>query len=540
MMKKNSKLVLVLILVGMIFSVAAGSLSIYSTTRRITENVDADYSPETDGKSIVWTGYTGGDAEIYYHDIDTNRTRQITNNSASDTSPQVDGDFIVWKSAEDGDNEIYLYQISTLTTTKISNNSFDDRYAQISGDFVVWQGIENDNADIYLYQISSGTITQVSDHPDTDGSPQIDGDYITWKRFNSYDRNIYMYQISNNTITQITDDGLLKENPQISGDSIVWEGDARADIFHYSISTGITTRITDDSDENESPSVQGDYVAWIGNGSGNYEVYFYQISTEAITQITDNLARDYPPSIDGDYIVWYSLSSGIMLYEISTDTVQPINGGGLLFYPKIVSNIIVWDTGGFDKSEIYFSTISRNPSNGTYDSDSTYISKTGVWDSIYTWPGPIGGWFIATNETDASAAFTFYGHQIALLFNRDTNYGEAEIIIDNGTPITLDQFDSSLSYQNRWDSPELENGDHTISFQHPGGGHDINVDAFVVFDPDHSPPSPVELTASTGFSSGTVNLAWKAPGDDDTRGGAATTYFVRYATSPIDSEAEVA
>ena len=101
--------------------------------------------------------------------------------------------------------------------------------------------------------------------------------------------------------------------------------------------------------------------------------------------------------------------------------------------------------------------------------------------------------------------------------------------------ILLNQYSAGLTFQNRWDSPLMESGTHTVAFRHPGGSHYIDLDAIIITDPETTPPAAVSLSAATGTNTGEVDLTWTAPGDDGNTG-TATAYILRYADSAIDSQ----
>ncbi len=44
----------------------------------------------------------------------------------------------------------------------------------------------------------------------------------------------------------------------------------------------------------------------------------------------------------------------------------------------------------------------------------------------------------------------------------------------------LNQYGAALSFQNRWDSPALNAGTHTIVLRHPGGTKYVDIDAIEV------------------------------------------------------------
>ncbi|MDX9864716.1 MAG: hypothetical protein RBT34_07930 [Anaerolineaceae bacterium] len=174
---------------------------------------------------------------------------------------------------------------------------------------------------------------------------------------------------------------------------------------------------------------------------------------------------------------------------------------------------------------------------GIYDDAGGQIQFQGSWTD---WPatGPYNGSMRFTNANDAAASLTFYGMQVSLVYTKYTTRGDILIQIDDGTPVTLNQHSDRLEWQHRWDSPDLDEGIHTIKLSHPGGTHYIDVDAIIVTFPAYEldPPSPItDLAAATGTDMGSVDLTWTATGDDF-QNGTASQYIVRYSTSEITSE----
>ena len=176
------------------------------------------------------------------------------------------------------------------------------------------------------------------------------------------------------------------------------------------------------------------------------------------------------------------------------------------------------------------------PGPGIYQDTNTNIRYTGDW-TIWNDSRTSGGSGRYSNDRTASAALAFSGRQVSLIFTRYTTRGYIEVTIDSGTPVLVGQYGSSLSFQNRWDSPVMDEGIHTVVFRHPGGSHYIDIDAIIISSPDIEAPAAVNLSAATGSNLGQVDLSWIAPGDDDNTG-TATTYIVRYASSAIDTQAK--
>ncbi|MCD4673347.1 MAG: hypothetical protein K8R77_11855, partial [Anaerolineaceae bacterium] len=171
---------------------------------------------------------------------------------------------------------------------------------------------------------------------------------------------------------------------------------------------------------------------------------------------------------------------------------------------------------------------------GTYEEDDANLVYTGNWT---TWrhSSASGGSIRYTNQGGASATLTFSGRQVSLLYTNYTSRGNIEITIDGGAPVLLNQYGSSLAFQQRWDSSLMTDGTHTIVLRHPGGSHYVDIDALIVASPESDPPAAVTLNAAIGSETGEIDLSWNASGDDGNTG-TATEYVVRFADAAIDTE----
>lgn len=97
-------------------------------------------------------------------------------------------------------------------------------------------------------------------------------------------------------------------------------------------------------------------------------------------------------------------------------------------------------------------------------------------------------------------------------------------------------FEDGSAYPWCYTCPRYEYMQAKVQQVQAGSGHEWMKESGGVSNPDAVPPSAVNnLAASAGTTQGVVNLSWTSPGDDGALG-RATTYFVRRATSPINSQ----
>ena len=71
-------------------------------------------SLEMSGSSLVWTGATDTDPEIFFWNMNDGIVRQITDNNSGDYWPVISGSHLAWQGS-DGDNEIYYLDVSSCS-----------------------------------------------------------------------------------------------------------------------------------------------------------------------------------------------------------------------------------------------------------------------------------------------------------------------------------------------------------------------------------------------------------------------------------------
>jgi hypothetical protein len=114
-----------------------------------------------------------------------------------------------------------------------------------------------------------------------------------------------------------------------------------------------------------------------------------------------------------------------------------------------------------------------------------------------------------------------------------------DVFVDGVNIATINQYNATLLNQMTWTSPVLSAGPHTVSFvlNNTNVSKVIDIDAIQVLAPPYTTPGTItNLTAALGAVSGDVNLAWTAVGNDGMTG-TASSYQVRYSTTPITTQA---
>ena len=336
---------------------------------QLTNNNYRESDWQISDNKVVWTGYDGGDREIFLYDGST--TLQLTNNNYNDDKAQISGNNIVWIGSPDGnDDEIYFYD--GTNTIQLTNNNEDDYEPQISSNKVVWTGYDGNDREIYLYD-GFNTI-QLTNNNEDDRSPQISGNNVVWAGglpYSSIDE-IFLYDGSN-TI-QLTNNIALDYSPKISGNNVVWN-------LSYKLLSGIylydgTNTIQLTNNNFSDGQISGNNVVWSGYESGdNVDAFDYESNEEEVFlydgttthQITDNNYHDYAPQISANNVVWTGSPDGqddeVFLYDGSTP-IQLTNNDYDEWSPQISGNNVVW-SGNPSDNEIFLATLPSNISEST-------------------------------------------------------------------------------------------------------------------------------------------------------------------------------
>jgi Tol biopolymer transport system component len=151
-------------------------------------DAEASYSP--DGKSIVFTSFRDGDAEIYIMDADGKNPRRITNAPGYDGGPffSPDGTRIIYRSDRKQNDllQIFVNNVEGTAERQLTDNEFVNwgPYWHPSGRHIVYATSKHghQNYEVYLMDVDSGREERITFHDGFDGLPVFspDGSRMMW------------------------------------------------------------------------------------------------------------------------------------------------------------------------------------------------------------------------------------------------------------------------------------------------------------------------------------------------------------------------
>ena len=123
---------------------------------------------------------------------------------------------------------------------------------------------------------------------------------------------------------------------------------------------------------------------------------------------------------------------------------------------------------------------------GRYQQSNSHFEYTGRWKTVKD-DEAAGGSFILTKSSKAAVTVSFVGVQIDWYAKQGPAYGKAQVIVDDGEPVTIDLYNGDeLWDQNVWSSGRMEMGPHVLEIRWTGTkdpastGTYINVDEFEI------------------------------------------------------------
>ena len=299
------------------------------------------------------------------------------------------------------------------------------------------------------------------------------------------------------------------------------------------------------------PAAITDLAAAPGAAYGSVDLSWTASGDDGI----DGIAKYYevrystsPINSEGTWSAATPVTSGVPTPKPSGQAeTMTVTGLGLnltyYFAVKVFDEPAPDSTGSGLSNSASAATVGPPPSGpGAYDDklDADKWLYTGPWTQInapsaymqaYRWSNMIG---------ISSAAFVFTGDKFTLLYIANSSGGVVAVRVDGVSVGTINMKSSFTKYNQKF-VYSVSPGDHTVQFILMSGNR-IYVDGILIESsgpiepPDLIPPAAItDLAAAPGAAYGSVDLSWTASGDDGTVG-TASSYDVRYSTSPINSE----
>jgi trimeric autotransporter adhesin len=119
---------------------------------------------------------------------------------------------------------------------------------------------------------------------------------------------------------------------------------------------------------------------------------------------------------------------------------------------------------------------------GRYEQSNSQFAYAGRWKTSKD-DSASGGSFALTKSAHSSLTVSFTGIQIDWFAKQGPAYGEAEVTVDDGDPVTVDLYGPDVLWnQDVWSSDRLQMGPHVVTISRTGTKNEASTDTYINAD----------------------------------------------------------
>ena len=313
---KNSKILILLLVIVLIVSLFVGCSILKPTTPEITLSGDEKIVKSSGGTSqekIIFSSNQQDDNyEIYMMDPDGSNQERLTTNSAEDLVLDLspNGTKILFFSNRDSNTEIYIMNIDGSNQENLTNNSSEEGGATFSpdGNEIVFFSDRNGYFNVYVMDVDGSNQTMITDLVGVCAHPIFtpDGSQIIFSFRTSFTNCDY------NDFYTVDADGSNMEvfyNKWGSDAYPRFSPDGNEIVFNHTVSSKAQIYIIDADGTNEEVlttgtignnmhpcfSPNGDKIIFSSSLDGDYEIYIMDADGSNWIRRTDNSWHDQRP-----------------------------------------------------------------------------------------------------------------------------------------------------------------------------------------------------------------------------------------------------
>lgn len=257
---------------------------------------------------IAYISTAGGRfKEVYFSHLDGSERVSVTNNRTINLSPSwtSDGRSLLYTSYQGGNPALYLFDVLTGKETRFSSRDGSSLGGKWSPDgrFVAASVERGGNTDIHVLDRTGKMHRRLTDGSAIDVSPawSPSGDQLVFVSNRSGGPQLYIMEMASGKTRRLTYNGGYNTSPDWSpsGGKITYTGrvGGRFQIFTISVQGGEPQMLTSSGD-NEDPSwsADGRYIVFTSNRKGRYQLYIMQANGENQERLTGSGGDDTNPS----------------------------------------------------------------------------------------------------------------------------------------------------------------------------------------------------------------------------------------------------
>ncbi len=286
-----------------------------TTEKNVTDAPADQFDPAISGNLVVYTDFSGVDADVWYTDLSTGLAYPVSTAPGDQQLTGVSDGRIAYTDWNTMD--VLVYDVATHTTLNITNpagsNALDPA---TGGDFIAWTDDRDGNADIYALNLATSEERRITSDILVDQAPAVGDGIIVWERCDGYACDVFAYVWATGMTTQLTATPWASERfPDVSGCTVVFQREKGTPIDKNIVAFDLDTLTEKElslTGDQENAHISGNYVSYNDSSSGQPHIGLWDLISECHYEMTNNSAGQYLNDIDGNRIVYSDNRNGTL------------------------------------------------------------------------------------------------------------------------------------------------------------------------------------------------------------------------------------
>ena len=284
------------------------------TLEKLLTDAPADqFDASISGNLIVYTDFSGVDADVWYSDLTTGLSYPVTTAPGDQQLTGISDNRIAYTDWNSMD--VLVYDVASHSTLNLTNaagsNSLDPA---ISGSLIAWTDDRDGNAEIYARDFATSEERRITSDMLVDQAPAVGDGIIVWERCDGYACDVFAYEWTTGVTTQLTATSNASERfADVSGRTAVFQREQGTpvdkNLVAFNMDT-LTEKVLPLIGDQENARISGDFVVFNDSASGLIHIGHWQLSTGGLFEITWGTSQQFLPDIDGNRITYSDDRSG--------------------------------------------------------------------------------------------------------------------------------------------------------------------------------------------------------------------------------------
>jgi len=294
---------------------ANGAQTLVGTEYRVTTAPADQFDPAISGNIVVYTDFSGVDADVWYTDVSTGLPHPVSTAPGDQQLTGVSGNRVLFTDWNTMD--VLVFDVVTGATENLTNQAMSNALdPAIDGDLVAWTDDRDRNAEIYARDLATGEERRISDSLLVDQSPAVGGGIIAWERCDGYACDVMTYDWMTGKSRQLTASPQASERfPDVFGRVVVFQREQGTPIDKDIVAIDLdrpAEMVLSMPGDQENAHISGDVVAFNDSQSGTPHIGLWQLSTGDHFAAGLDPAGQYLVDIDGNHVVYSDNRAGTL------------------------------------------------------------------------------------------------------------------------------------------------------------------------------------------------------------------------------------